>query len=75
MQTKKTRESVKPKDAPEYAQKWECYVSERVKYFKRYDRDKLITAKFKTGCNSAITCNRLKVPALCTVFDGRLSIY
>ena len=29
---------------PEDAQKWKGYVSERVKYFKRYATDKLNTA-------------------------------
>ena len=32
---------------PEDAQKWEGYVSERVKYFKRYAKDKLIIAKIR----------------------------
>ena len=51
------------------------YVSERVKYFKRYATDKLIIAKLKTGSNSVITCNRLTRLALCTISDGRLSMY
>ena len=36
---------------------------------------KLIIAKIKTGCNSLITCNRVTVLALCTISDGRLSMY
>ena len=59
---------------PEDAQ-WEDYVSERVKYFKRYATDKLIIAKIKTGSNSVITCNRVTVLALCTISDGRFSMY
>ena len=51
------------------------YVSERVKYFKRYATDKLIIAKIKKGCNSVITCNRVTVLALCTISDSRLSMY
>ena len=47
----------------------------RVKYFERYATDKLIIANIKTGSNSVITCNRVKVLALCTISDGRLSMY
>ena len=46
-----------------------------VKYFTRYATDKLIIAKIKTGSNSVITYNRVTVLALCTISDGRLSMY
>ena len=37
--------------------------------------NKLIIAKSKMGSNSVITCNRVTVLALCTISDGRLSMY
>ena len=60
---------------PECAQYWEGYVSERVQYFKRYATDKLIIAKIKTGSNSVITSIRVTILALCTISDGRPSMY
>ena len=37
--------------------------------------DKLIIAKIKMGSYSVITCNRVTVLALCTISDGRHSMY
>ena len=71
----KTRESVKPKDAPRRYAVVGGLFSERVKYFKRYATDKLIIAKIKMRSNSIITCNRVTVLALCTISDGRFSMY
>ena len=64
---------MKLKDAPRRCQVVGGYVSERVKYFKRYAMDKLIIANIKTGSNSVITCNRVTVLALCTISDSLLS--
>ena len=37
--------------------------------------DKLIIAKIKMESNSANTCNRVNVLALCTISEGNLSMY
>ena len=37
--------------------------------------NKLINAKIKMGSNLVFTCNRVTVLALCSIFDGCLSMY
>ena len=46
-----------------------------LQYFKRYAPDKLTNPKIRKGNNSVITCDRVMVLALCTSFNGRLSMY
>ena len=46
-----------------------------LQYFWTYAPDKLIIAKIRKGNNSLITCDTIRILALCTSSDGRLSMY